>query len=68
MEISRTSHCCYTAEEIGAEVGLTKDGVEKEVSLISLELNKIGKVTFSEPDYAPPIYQLQRPWIRSSRR
>lgn len=49
---------CYTAEEIGAVVGLSKDAVEKEVSLINEDIRSVGKVTFSEPDYAPPIYNV----------
>jgi len=49
---------CYTAEEIGHVVGLSKDAVEKEVSLINEDIRSVGKVTFSEPDYAPPIYNV----------
>ena len=40
---------CYTAEEIGEEVGLDEKSIRNEVSGISEELLKLLKVTFSEP-------------------
>jgi len=49
---------CYTAEEIGEAVGLSKPAVEKEVNLLFADVLKVGKVQFSEPDYAPPIYNV----------
>ena len=48
----------YTAEEIGEAVGLSKDGAEKEVSRLLEDLLKVGKVTFSEEDFTPPIYNV----------
>ena len=35
---------CYTAEEIGEAVGLSKDGAEKEVSRLLEDVLKVGKV------------------------
>jgi len=49
---------CYTAEEIGEAVGLSKPAVEKEVNLLFADVLKVGKVQFSEPDYVPPIYNV----------
>ena len=49
---------CYTAEEIGAVVGLSKDAIEKEVSLINEDIRSVGKVTFSESDFQAPIYNV----------
>jgi hypothetical protein len=49
---------CYTAEEIGEAVGLSKPSIEKEVSLLLTDLLKVGKVQFSEPDFQPPIYNV----------
>lgn len=49
---------CYTAEEIGEAVGLSKPAVEKEVNLLLADVLKVGKVQFSEPDYTPPIYNI----------
>ncbi len=48
---------CYTAEEIGQAVGLSKPAIEKEVSLLLADLLKVGKVQFSD-DFAPPIYNV----------
>jgi len=52
---------CYTAEEIGEVVGLTTRTAEEEIKLLCSEngsFGKLSKVTFSEPDYAPPIYNV----------
>jgi hypothetical protein len=49
---------CYTSEEIGAVVGLSKDHANEELSRINEDVRKSVKVTFSEPDYAPPIYNV----------
>jgi len=48
----------YTAEEIGEAVGLKDRQVENEVSAILEDVLKLREVTFSEPDYAPPIYNV----------
>lgn len=49
---------CYTAEEIGQIVGLEARQTNEEVSAINEDVRKSPKVTFSEPDYAPPIYNV----------
>jgi hypothetical protein len=52
---------CYTAEEIGSVVGLSKRHVDDEIRSLWEENGSFGKslkVTFSEPDYAPPIYNV----------
>jgi hypothetical protein len=51
---------CYTAEEIGGVVGLEKRQTEMEVSALCEDVRKVREVTFSEPDYAPPIYNSER--------
>lgn len=55
---------CYTAEEIGAAVGLEPSALtrntEKEKGVLTVELAKmviLPKVTFSD-DFAPPIYNV----------
>jgi hypothetical protein len=45
-------HKCYTAEEIGAAVGLEETASRKEVSALSEDLLKERKVTFSD-DFQP---------------
>jgi len=47
---------CYTAEEIGEVVGLSGGELKEQVSSVSEDVRKQTKVTFSEADYAPPIY------------
>lgn len=49
---------CYTAEEIGGVVGLTKQAVDLELSQINGNMLKLVEVQFSEADYAPPIYNV----------
>ena len=49
---------CYTAEEIGEVVGLSKDQANEELCRINEDVRKSVKVTFSEADYAPPIYNI----------
>jgi DNA modification methylase len=49
---------CYTAEEIGEVVGLSKQAMDIEVCLILENLPKLGKVQFSEEDFTPPIYNI----------
>jgi hypothetical protein len=61
-----TSHAragseCYTAEEIGKDVGLERKQSDREVMDILENLPKSPKVTFSEEDFQPPIYNV---WIR----
>jgi hypothetical protein len=55
----------YTAEEIGAAVGLTPSiltrNTEKEKGELTVEMEnlpKLPKVQFSEPDFKPPIYNV----------
>jgi hypothetical protein len=49
---------CYTAEEIAPQVGLEWRQVHNEVSAILEDMPKLQKVTFSEPDFSPPIYNV----------
>ena len=49
---------CYTAEEIGAEVGLLQPQVTAEVSSIFSDLKKSMKVTFSDESFQTPIYNV----------
>jgi len=52
---------CHTAEEIGSVVGLSKRHVDDEIRSLWEENGSFGKslkVTFSEPEYAPPIYNV----------
>jgi hypothetical protein len=49
---------CHTAEEIGDAVGLTKVQAGEEVSKVFSALEKSSKVTFSEEDFQPPIYNV----------
>lgn len=50
---------CYTAEEIADTVGVTRQALEKDdLPQLSEDIRKVAKVTFSEPDYAPPIYNV----------
>lgn len=50
---------CYTAEEIGQAVGLSRQSLEKdELPQLLENILKIAKVQFSESDYAPPIYNV----------
>lgn len=51
---------CYTAEEIGSVVGLAGGELKEQVSSVSEDVRKQTKVTFSEPDYQPPIYNAER--------
>jgi hypothetical protein len=52
---------CYTAEEIGDAVGTSVQPVKEEIEVLSDEngtFRKNPKVTFSESEYAPPIYNV----------
>ena len=49
---------CYTSEEIGEAVGLSKDQANEQVCRILEDFPKSVKVTFSEEDFAPPIYNV----------
>jgi len=52
---------CYTAEEIGEVVGLSRELAQKEIEALLVgneDVRKSVKVTFSEADYAPPIYNV----------
>jgi len=52
---------CYTAEEIGQVVGLSRELAQKEIESLLVgneDVRKLPKVMFSEPDYAPPIYNV----------
>lgn len=51
-------HRCFTSEEIGEAVGLPRRTVDDQLSAILTDLLKSPKVTFSEEDYAPPIYNI----------
>lgn len=48
---------CYTAEEIGEQVGLEKKTSEREVCDILEEVPKCPKVLFSD-NFSPPIYNV----------
>ena len=49
---------CYTSEEIGEAVGLSKDQANEQVCRILEDFPKSVKVQFSEEDFAPPIYNV----------
>jgi len=51
---------CYTAEENSERINEGQKLVEKETKafLLSSDLKKIGKPSFSEDDFAPPIYNV----------
>ena len=49
---------CYTAEEIGEKVSLTRQAVELELTQVGSDLKKLAKVTFSEEDFQAPIYNV----------
>jgi hypothetical protein len=51
---------CYTAEEIGEAVGLpsTGDALRSELTGVLENLPKQQKVSFSESDWSPPIYNV----------
>ncbi len=52
---------CYTAEEIAQVVGLSRELAQKEIEALLVgneDVRKLPKVSFSEPDYAPPIYNV----------
>ena len=48
----------YTAEEIGAAVGLTKQQANDDVCQFSAELRKSYKVQFSDESFIAPIYNV----------
>lgn len=52
---------CYTAEEIGEAVGLEERQARNEteaLSAIYADLRKFPKVTFSEPEFVAPVYNV----------
>ncbi len=55
---------CYTAEEIGDAVGLSGGKLFDEVSSVSEDVLKRREVQFSEPDWSPPIYNVEAYQVR----
>jgi ParB-like chromosome segregation protein Spo0J len=49
---------CYTLEDIGEAVGLSRQQVENELSPISEDLRKLAKVQFAEEEWLAPIYNV----------
>ena len=59
---------CHTAEEIGLKVGLNYLDVAKEIKALTeetAELPKSQKLTFSEEDFKPPLYNVWA-WTKCS--
>lgn len=55
----------YTAEEIGERVGLDDATVKKELPLLLEDVLKVAKVTFSDEQFQPPLYNIWA-WTKCS--
>lgn len=49
---------CYSEDEIATTVGTTRQPVQEVLLNLNEDVRKNSKVTFSETDYAPPIYNV----------
>ena len=51
---------CHTAEEIGEQVGLSRQRTNEELLPLLEDVLKAAKVTFSEEGWSPPVYNCRR--------